>query len=83
MALRMFKIEIIFIMKIRFTYWLRRMDLFGVPITFIGAHRLYYQTKLGGICSVLMIAYLMYLVDLINLNVMTVITNTVFSYDPE
>lgn len=48
-------------MKLRLKYWLRRIDVFGVPITFLGAHRLYYQTKLGGALSIVLIGYLIYL----------------------
>ncbi|KAM3144536.1 hypothetical protein pb186bvf_003405 [Paramecium bursaria] len=66
---------------------IRRMDIFGVPITFVGLNRLKYQTKLGGIVSLFLIGWLSYnviiqFITLISMNKM-VVTNTVqFSDDP-
>ena len=40
---------------------MRRMDFFGIPITFTGAHRQTYQTKLGGTASVFFVAYMIYI----------------------
>ena len=47
-------------MKNKLKYFIRRSDLFGVPITFTGAHRLKYQTKLGGLVSIVFVSYMIY-----------------------
>jgi hypothetical protein len=44
----------------KLTTILRRLDIFGVPITFIGFNRLKYQTKLGGLVSLGLVGWLSY-----------------------
>lgn len=58
---------------------IRRMDIFGVPIAFVGFNRLKYQTKLGGIMSIILIGWLSYnivlqFVSMISKNTAVVIT---------
>lgn len=55
------------------------MDIFGVPIAFVGFNRLKYQTKLGGIMSIILIGWLSYnivlqFVSMISKNTAVVIT---------
>ncbi|CAK66624.1 unnamed protein product (macronuclear) [Paramecium tetraurelia] len=66
---------------------LRRLDIFGVPITLIGFNRLKYQTKLGGLVSLALVGWLTYniilqFVSLISKNKLLVTTNTIFSDTP-
>lgn len=73
--------------NLKFSYIIRRLDLFGVPITFIGAHRLYYQTKMGGYLSILVIVFLSYIIyfnldKLSNYSTLVAVTNNNFQSNP-
>lgn len=66
----------------------RRLDFFGVPITFTGSHRLKYQTKLGGIISIVFLSYVFLicyqqLSKVISRVEMEIQTNVLFDENPK